>query len=301
MAKRFGGEHSPKGAVQTGTPPATRPFAGRAVQPSRMRITLIYMAAMPLLLAAFTRMVSGNATAMLANLLGFALIVGGAALIGEGMKAETAYNARKLARPPAIPRKLFGAIAIGLGVGAATLLGWGLGVINTIIFAGAAFGATMLSFGMDPMRKKGMTGVDEFELNRVANAVETAEGTVRQMIDAAARIPDRVLEGRVDALAVAAREMFRVVEDDPRDLAAARKFMTVYLTGARDATMQYAELTRRGGSSYGARNDFEALLSDLETSFEAQREKLLLDNRSDLDVEIEVLRERLQREGVNAQ
>lgn len=299
MAQRYGGEHSPKPRVDAKTPARSRPFAGRAVQPSRLRITLIYLAATPLLLAAFSRMAGGNAAAMLANLLGFALIIGGAALIGEGQKAETAYNARKLARPPAIPRKLFGSVAIGLGIGAATLLGWGLGVVNSVLFGAVGFGAALLSFGLDPMRRKGMTGVDEFELNRVATAVETAEETVRQMIDAAARIPDRVLEGRVDALAVAAREMFRVVENDPRDLASARKFMTVYLTGARDATIQYADLARRGGTN-GARDDFEALLSDLERSFEAQREKLLLDNRSDLDVEIEVLRERLQREGVNA-
>jgi hypothetical protein len=298
MAKRFGGDHSPKGPVNAPAP--SRPFAGRAVQPSRLRVTLIYLAATPLLLAAMTKMMGGNAAAMLANLLGFALIVGGAGLIGEGMKAETAFNARKLARPPAIPRKLFGAIAIGLGVGVATIMGWGLGLVNTAIFSAIGAGAALITFGMDPMRKKGMSGVDEFQLNRVATVIETAEDTVRQMIDAAARIPDRVLEGRIDALAVAAREMFRVVEDDPRDLASARKFMTVYLTGARDATVQYADLSRRGGNA-AARADFEALIGDLERSFEAQREKLLLDNRSDLNVEIEVLRERLQREGVNAQ
>ncbi|UPH69904.1 5-bromo-4-chloroindolyl phosphate hydrolysis family protein [Abyssibius alkaniclasticus] len=299
MAQRFGGEHSPKPNPAT-TQPRARAFAGRAAQPSRIRVTLIYIAAMPLLLAALFRMFGGNAFAMLGDLAGFALVVGGAALLGEGIRAEAAYNARKMARPPAIPRKVFGSISIGLGICVAALFGWGLGVFSALAFGGVAFGASLLSFGFDPMRKKGMAGVDDFTVNRVATAVEQAEVTVRQMIEAAARIPDRVLEGRIDALAVAAREMFRVVEDDPRDLSAARKFMTVYLAGARDATLKYADLARRG-SNASARADFEALLGDLEQSFEAQREKLLEDNRSDLDVEIEVLRERLQREGVNAQ
>ncbi|MEX0969662.1 MAG: 5-bromo-4-chloroindolyl phosphate hydrolysis family protein [Paracoccaceae bacterium] len=299
MAQRYGGKHSPKPGPAH-APARARPFAGRAVQPSRIRVTLIYIAALPLLMAALFRMFDGNAFAMLGNLAGFALIVGGAALLGEGIKAEAAYHARKMARPPAIPRKMFGGIAIGLGLGVAALFGWGLGLFNAIAFGGVAFAAHMLAFGMDPMRKKGMAGVDEFTINRVATAVEKAEETVREMINAAARIPDRVLEGRVDALAVAAREMFRVVEDDPRDLAAARKFMTVYLAGARDATVKYADLARRGTNAQ-ARSDFEALLGDLEQSFESQRKKLLEDNRSDLNVEIEVLRERLQREGVNAQ
>jgi hypothetical protein len=40
------------------------------------------------------------------------------------------------------------------------------------------------------------------------------------------------------------------------------------------------------------------LLTDLEETFGKKTEKLLLDNNADLSVEIDVLRERLQREGV---
>jgi len=40
------------------------------------------------------------------------------------------------------------------------------------------------------------------------------------------------------------------------------------------------------------------LLSDLEAGFDAKTQKLLLADHADLTVEIEVLRARLQREGV---
>jgi len=49
-----------------------------------------------------------------------------------------------------------------------------------------------------------------------------------------------------------------------------------------------------------ARAKFEDLLTDLEASFTTQKQKLLLENRTDLDVEIEVLRDRLQQEGISA-
>jgi hypothetical protein len=42
------------------------------------------------------------------------------------------------------------------------------------------------------------------------------------------------------------------------------------------------------------------LLRDLGDEFAARTEKLLLDDRSDLDIEIGVLRDRLAREGVTA-
>ena len=43
---------------------------------------------------------------------------------------------------------------------------------------------------------------------------------------------------------------------------------------------------------------YEALLDDLEKNFAARTQKLLLNDHSDLSVEIDVLRERLQREGI---
>ncbi len=36
--------------------------------------------------------------------------------------------------------------------------------------------------------------------------------------------------------------LFRTVEGDPRDLTAARKYLSVYLMGARDATVKFADL-----------------------------------------------------------
>ena len=104
---------------------------------------------------------------------------------------------------------------------------------------------------------------------------------------------------RVDGFSATAREMFRAVEDDPRDLTGARRFLGVYLLGARDATIQFAELYARSGNEE-ARADYEALLNDLEGSFAARTEKMLLDDKSSLDVEIEVLRERLAREGIKS-
>ena len=63
--------------------------------------------------------------------------------------------------------------------------------------------------------------------------------------------------------------------------------------------MQFADLYARQKNEE-ARGEYEALLNDLESSFTQKTEKLLLDDKSTLDVEIEVLRERLAREGVRS-
>jgi 5-bromo-4-chloroindolyl phosphate hydrolysis protein len=91
--------------------------------------------------------------------------------------------------------------------------------------------------------------------------------------------------------------MFRTVEDDPRDLTLARKYLGVYLMGARDATAKFADLYAETRDAK-VKADYLALLDDLRRGIEARRETLLLTDRTDLDVEIEVLRDRLKRDGL---
>ena len=65
--------------------------------------------------------------------------------------------------------------------------------------------------------------------------------------------------------------------------------------GARDASVKFADLYAQNRDPQ-ARSDYEALLTDLETNFASRTQKLLSDNHTDLDVEIQVLRDRLKLE-----
>ncbi len=298
-AKKFRGAHSPDAqadeqVIMAETP--VNPLAGKSIKVSNFRANLLFFVPLPLLLNGFSKMADAAPLSMLASFGAFGLLILSAWLLREGLKAETAYNARKVARPPAIPRKMLAADLSGLGVAMAAWMGWGQPLWSAVVFGVVTVVAFLAAFGLDPMRKKGMEGFNEFEANRVARAVEKAEGFLAQISDAAARIGDQRIETRVADLVSAAGEMLRVVEDDPRDLTSARKFMTVYLMGARDATVKFADVYSRS-QNQDARDEYQTLLKDLQTSFEGKKEALLQDDHTDLDVEIEVLRERLQREG----
>jgi hypothetical protein len=143
---------------------------------------------------------------------------------------------------------------------------------------------------------KGTDGIDQFQSDRVAKAVTEAEAHLTAMRDAILRARDRGLEARVDKFAATARQLFRTVENDPGDLTAARKYLSVYLQGARDATTKFADLHAQGRDPL-ARGDYESLLTDLETNFASRTTALLSNNKTDLDVEISVLRDRLKLEG----
>ncbi|MEL6600519.1 MAG: 5-bromo-4-chloroindolyl phosphate hydrolysis family protein [Pseudomonadota bacterium] len=294
--RRFGGTYSKGGPTEPGKPPGNK-FDGRRVQRGSGGAKLIYAAALPMGLAGLLEIGSGDAVAMIAELGSFALMFFSAWMTSEGVKAANAFEARTVARPPSIPRKIIGGVALGLGVALGGAFGWQLGIIQGVLFGIVAAGAHLVAFGPDPMKAKGLDDASDFDRDRVANAIDKAETLVGQLMDQARGIGDRELEGRVERLATAARAVFRAVEEDPRDLPRARKFMGVYLTGARDATAKFADIYSRSRDPQ-ARTDFVALLDDLESSFNAHRESLLIEDRTDLDIEIEVLRDRLKYEGV---
>ncbi len=288
MARRFGGPFSPQGGEQV------RP--GRALQagarPARAvaRANLLFVVPLPLALRAFGQAPGGLAL----TLAGLGALLLAAWLTREGLKAEDAYATRRIARRPAIPRKIFGSALTGAGL-ALAVLGGGGAWPNAAILALLGAGLHLAAFGPDPLRDKGMEGVDPFQQDRVARAVGEAEQHLAAMRDAIRRTRARDLESRVESFIATAREMFRTVEDDPRDLTAARRYLGVYLLGARDATVKFADIYSRTGDA-AARADYEALLDDLQDNFAARTRSLLLDDRADMEVEIEVLRERLERE-----
>ncbi len=301
MAKQYGGKYSPDGTPDNAPEALKLPnkFRGQKAYKSNIRAKLLFLIPLPLLFAGIGELKAGNGAGMIFEWGALAALLLAAWLLRDGLEAEAAYNDRKVARPPAIPRKIFASALTGAGVAFAAYGGVHLALFSSLIFGVAASAAHMLSFGIDPLRTKGMEGFDAFEADRISKAVERAEKLLAETISASHRFNDRVLEGRIESLASTARDMFRTVEEDPRDLARARKFMGVYLKGARDATIKFADLYARNRDA-SVRADYEALLSDLEQSFAAQREVLLLDDRSDLDIEIEVLRDRLKQEGVRA-
>ena len=291
MAGRYGGKYSP-GA--SGGAPGGRPgpaFDGRRTR-AGARANMLFLAPLPLLILAFTREPVGLAF----NLAAFGALMLGARLTREGLVAEEAYEARTIARRPVLPRKILGSLLTGAGLAVASY-GVGQGVPLSALFAALGFGLHLFAFGSDPLRDKGLEGVDPFQTDRVARAVDEAEKHLSAMSEAIARTGDPAIRRRVERFQTTARAMFRTVEQDPRDRPATRRYLGVYLLGARDASVKFADLYARNRDP-SVRADYEALLDDLEQSFAARTEKLMIDDRTDLDVEIEVLRDRLARDGV---
>ncbi len=291
MAQRFGGKYSPDG--DTGDKPQK---ASRQVQvnPAGGRANVMFIPAIPLVATTL----GDGAIPMTLGLAGAGIWLLSAWLLREGLQAQAAFDARKIAHRPAIPRKIFAAAGAGIGAALAVMAHLNsTDLLSPLLFGICTAALHLAAFGIDPLKSKGMEGIDTFQQDRVARVVDEAEEHLAAMRDAIKRAGDRQATAKVEDFQDTARTLIRTVEEDPRDLTAARKFLGVYLRGARDATAKFADIYSRTRDS-AARADYFALLDDLEQNFAARTRKSLLDDRSDLNIEIDVLRDRLAREGV---
>ncbi len=292
MAKKFGGKYSPGNAAQNDASHEEAVHA-RAIDDATAGTRLLYLPGILLIITSF----NNGPVALVTALFAAALLTFAAWFTQEGLRAEAAYNARKVARKPSIPRKMLASCATGVGIALAAYTG-DSGMIGSAIYGLAALALHVVAFGIDPMTDKRMEGIDTFQQDRVARVVEQADETLAAMRDHITRLEDRDLTQRVDAFQATARKMARTVQEDPRDLTRARKYLGVYLEGARDATVKFVDLYTRKPDP-DARTAYIDLLNDLQDNFAARTEKMMLDDRTDMDIEIKVLRDRLQREGLS--
>lgn len=292
MAQRYGGKYSPD-ANRSASGPQTDHAMTTSGAPKPQgwgRADLLFLP--PLLFA--VQAFRGDPQGLVSGLAATAVLILAAWLTREGVNAHAAYDERRIARRPALPRKILGAVLTGAGliIGG---LAMPVGVISLVLIGVAGAALHLGAFGLDPLADKGMEGVDTFQVDRVARAVNEAEKTLAGMNDAILRAKDRALELRVSKFSDVARNLFRTVEGDPGDLTAARKYFSVYLMGARDATVKFADAYAQTRDP-AIRADYESLLTDLETNFAQRTKDMLSGSHKDLDIEIQVLRDRLKLE-----
>ncbi len=223
-------------------------------------------------------------------------------LIRRGRIAEREYAERTITRAPP-PRKLTGIALVGLAAFSLSALGDGQPVILGLVAAGLMGFAAWLAYGIDPRADKGLDQklADRAGLKTeaVLAALEEARAKVRAIETQARGLHSRELKERLARITRSAEAVLAQIEKDPGDLRRrARRFLVTYLDGTRDVVSGYRAQQQDLADTPLADN-FRHVLETVERVFEEQREILKRNESLDLEVQIEVLKTQLEREGVH--
>ena len=190
--------------------------------------------------------------------------------------------------------------AISSGVFSLLFLVVDAGTLISVILGGTAFagGALLLSpEKIDPMfeelaREHGITPA---QLKKILKNGKEKIKTLRGFAD---EIREPVIKSEISKIAGTAEKIFQNFSRDPKDIKAARQFITYYLDAAINVIKQYSDLSDNAPDKKAFQSKVTELLKTINTSFETQLKKLYEDDFLNLAVEMKVLEKTIKSEGL---
>lgn len=258
---------------------------------------LLYFLPMALIPATIIALGKGHLVGILVNASGFALYMLAAWCLRTGLQAEADAAQTPIARIPQWPLKKLAAIIFALTTGLIAWLGAGYKVPVALMFAGGAFLGMYLSYGFDVRPQKKIADAQGYSGDEILRMLTESSQIIRSIEQANEKIRNSELNQRIENICAIADRILAEIESDPRDIRRARKFLNVYLDGARQVTEGYAK-THQQTQSEQLEQNFRNVLETIESVFQEQHQKLLEEDVFDLDVKIEVLTTQLKREGI---
>jgi len=129
----------------------------------------------------------------------------------------------------------------------------------------------------------------------VEEVVTTGTRRVNALLECANRIKDPHVSLRLEQIASIAQRILDGFLDDPDDIQRSRDFLKIYLVKTVEVAEKFEGLE---GKKEIDMEKFNAVLDQMEKTFEQQYEKNLSDDELDFTVTMEVLNERMKLSGV---
>ena len=258
--------------------------------PANTTGALLFVLPLPVAAAAMVALARGELVLLLGNAIGYGLFLGGAMLMRRGL-----LSAGRLSAEP-WPLKTAGSVLISLATAITAWLGVGHHPAIAAGFGIVALLGCYLAYGFDLDRSRlfrkghGVGASARAMLTQAERSIDTIEQSSRDI-----RQPE--LNSRLGRITALGRQILHRLDQDPRDLRRASKFLVIYLEGVERVVQGYAK-THTQVAAPALDERFRHALMTIEDAFQEQQQRLLESDVEDLDVQIEVLTQQLKREGI---
>ena len=252
----------------------------------------LYFFLAPLFLAIILALLQRNIDSFLINIIAFGLFFITAKVNTIGLANEYEYHTKTLTKAPKRP---FKTIAMGL-LGISTLftasLAGGESYMIGIFLGTVSMVGYYLYYGVDPRADK-IDNIGDISAQFVIETLAEARAKLSSIETDIGYITDMRLYEKLKIALNKGYEIIDTIEDDPKDLRVARKFIIVYIDGIKKVTKSYTSMNENEITD-DTKVKLSNLLLDIEKRFEKEIQRLKKNNQFDLDVNIEVLQEQIK-------
>ena len=254
---------------------------------------LLYIFLAPLFLSVILALFQRDITAFLLNVTAFGLFYATAKLNTLGLANEFEYHKEKLTKAPEKPYKTIAAILLGVSTlftatiagGESLLTGLFLSITSTVGYG--------LYYGLDPRSDK-LENIGDVSAELVLKTISEAKlklAGIEAHIDTI--LKDTQLREKLSLAVSKAEHIIQTIQEDPKDIRVARKFLVVYIDGLEKVTNSYTTMDEKDIKDE-TKEKLHQLLDDVEDKFDKELIRLKKNNEFDLDVNIEVLQQQIK-------
>jgi len=252
----------------------------------------LYIFLAPLFLSVILALGKQEFIAFLYNLIAFVLFFATAKLNTLGLNKEYEYHTTTLTKAPKTPLKTLTAGLLGISTLYTAWIAGDEPFITGLVLAVVAIVGYFLYYGFDPKDDK-LENIGDISAEFVIETLATARGKLAEVEEGMKKIKEPELHNKLRIATDKGYEILNNIEEDPKDLRVARKFIIVYIDGIKKVTASYTAIDENDITN-ATKEKLSNLLSDVEKRFDKEILRLKENNQFDLDVQIDVLQQQIK-------
>ncbi len=251
----------------------------------------LYIFLAPLFLSIILALIKQNFSLFLFDILAFGLFFATAKLNTIALNREYEYHTTTLTKAPK-PFKSITATLLGISTLFTSWIAGGQELFLSVPLSLISIVGYFLYYGFDPKDDK-LDNIGDISAEFVIETLATARGKLAEVEEGMKKINEKELHSKLRVAVDKGYEILNNIEDDPKDLRVARKFIVVYIDGIKKVTASYIAMDEKDIDS-DTKERFSHLLSDIERRFKKEIVRLKENDKFDLDVQIDVLQEQIK-------
>jgi len=254
--------------------------------------TLLYVFLVPLFLSVILALFNTNIKAFILNGISFFLFLAVARLAKKGFVEEGNYHASTFAKAPKVPYKMIAGYLLAGATFFTAFIAGGQPFVKSAFLAIVATVGYYMFYGFDPKTDK-FKNLGDVSAEFVLETIQEAKNKITHIEEDMQNIRDTLLYEKLTVAVSKAQTILQTIQEDPKDVRVARKFLTVYIDGVAKVTDAYTDMDEKDITAQ-TKKKLHTLMDDVEERFDKELKRLKNNNEFDLDVHIDVLKEQIK-------
>ncbi len=270
----------------------TKHYNPSMAQMKAKRGILLYLFLIPLFIAVILALLQMDIKLFLLNSLMFGLFFLLLKLSTIGFKQELEYQNTTFTKAPKVPYKTISAFLLGVATFLSAILFTEKTLTASLFLGAISVLGYYLYYGFDPKEDK-LENLGDISAEFVLETLSEAKTKLLNIENHIDKIEDTFLHQKLNIALQKAKKILEVIQNDPKDIRVARKFLIVYIDGVAKVTDSYVAMDEVDIMS-DTKEKLYALMEDLDIRFDKELQRLKNNNQFDLDVHIDVLKEQIK-------